>query len=571
MSRVVKVAMYLACFLVGQLCQAASITGIVVDDVSQLPVPNSTLRISGGPSPSAAFQAREDGTFQTGDLTPGDYFVVAGREEYLYTSIAVHVEDKTGDESSPKFLSIRLVRLGAIAGHIEGLRGRSAKILALAWSGEPTAAGGIWKPVFDSTATCCGGAPLRGVSVDEKGDFRIQKLPPGVYALLVAYANPQLTDNRGDQDQLGTSTTTGLLRYPEGNEGFELGADGSDLFVQIAVPNGVGRTIKGHVDLRDSRSWYWLTLSSPDQPALSVATTTSDENGAFAFRGVVPGYYELLAVPGIGERGKRPGGPTSVYTGFARLAVDVRQQDSMGIEVTPGQQIGGSFALRESKALPKPSTRCFNAGVTLTTLEDWGVNLERKQDLVQLTLQELPPSPQFMLGLAPARYGLSARMLQGCRLRSQSILDLSRDAPANVEAQVMEPGTIRGHAGIPGQSGAWEVLLIPDDFTEGLSFLPANWFSGSPANEFGWGSFWGIDGPGWLPYIRAATVNPDNSFEFAKAPAGHYRIAVRSADPAGPKPKVVGWRDLKRIELSPSGRVEVDLALPDQPMPPSQQ
>jgi len=410
--------------------------------------------------------------------------------------------------------------------------------------------------------------------VDDKGDFRIQKLPPGVYALLAAYGDSRPSDNSGDPDQRGVSTTTGLLRYPEGNGGFELGADGSTLVVQIAVPDGIGRTIAGHVDLPDSQSWYWLTLSSRDQPALSIATTTSDENGAFAFRGVVPGSYELLAVPGTGERGKRPNGPIPAYAGFARVPVDVRERDTQGIRITPGQQIGGSFALREYTALPKPFARCFNAGVTLTTLEDWGVNLERKQDVVQVTLQELRPSPQFMLGLAPARYGVSARMIQGCRVRNQSVLDLSKIAPASVEAQVMEPGTIRGHAGITRQqSGSWEVLLIPDDFTEGLSFLPANWFSGSNTIiEFGWGSFWGIDGPGSLPYIRTAIVNPDSSFEFSKVPAGHYRITVRSTDIAAPNPKVLGWRDLKKIELSPTTRIaEVDLTLPEQPLPPSVQ
>jgi len=137
----------------------------------------------------------------------------------------------------------------------------------------------------------------------------------------------------------------------------------------------------------------------------------------------------------------------------------------------------------------------------------------------------------------------------------------------------MEPGTIRGHAGLPGrQPSDWEVLLIPDDFTEGLSFLPANWFAKSDSGEasgWGWGTFFGTDGPGWLPYVRAVTVSPDSSFEFRRVQAGHYRVTIRPADGAMPNLKPVEWRDLKRIELLPVGTTEVDLTLPDWPPLPS--
>ena len=78
----------------------------------------------------------------------------------------------------------------------------------------------------------------------------------------------------------------------------------------------------------EGQPWYWVTLSNPDQPSLAVATTTSDEKGAFAFRGVVPGIYDLLAVPGTGERGQRRLDREVPWFGFGRIRVDIREQDS---------------------------------------------------------------------------------------------------------------------------------------------------------------------------------------------------------------------------------------------------
>jgi len=338
MARALAVATSLILFLIAQVCPATVITGTVVDDFSQAPLPGATWMITGRQLVTGS-QATEDGRFQTGDLAPGDYFIVAGGEGYLSTSVTVHVAGTTGDDRSPKPLLIRLVRLGAIAGHVEGLRGQSARVLALVWSDESAVTGGVWKPVFDSAIACCGAAPpRRGVSVDSNGDFRIQRLPPGLYALLVSFASSQ---------------TMGLTRFPDANKAFELGSDGSAVFVTIPIPDGAGRTIEGRVDLPDSRSWYWLTLSSVDQPALSIATITSDESGGFAFRGVVPGSYELLAVPGIGERGTHPSGAGTPHDGFARAAVDLREQDSRSLKITPAEQLAGTGSLRPSPNCPR--------------------------------------------------------------------------------------------------------------------------------------------------------------------------------------------------------------------------
>lgn len=232
----------------------------------------------------------------------------------------------------------------------------------------------------------------------------------------------------------------------------------------------------------------------------------------------------------------------------------------MQIEVTPGQQIGGSVALVESTQLPRFESRCSVGGFTLTPIEDWGVNLERKRNLVQITLQDALPLAEFMPGLAPTRYAVSAELIIGCRLRGQPVLDMSGGGLTGVQAEVMEPGIIRGRAEVAyaAQPREWEVLLIPDDFAEGLAFLPGNWFRSQNAGiRFGWGRHWDVDGPGWLPYLRIGMVQQDWSFEFRKVPAGHYRIAVRSTDLRSADPNSTPLRGFTRVNLPAGGVVEL--------------
>lgn len=553
----------LTCFTASQFCQGASVSGTIVDDYSGMPVPFATLTVLGDRMPYTV-QANEDGTFRGADLSPGDYSVIAAHPGYLYTSMATRLRDNAASGDTVKLPALRMIRLGAIAGHVSDLHGRSARVMALLWSPASTSAEGSWKPVLDSAAVYGGQPTTRGTPVDSNGDFRIPDLPPGLYALLIQYSDPQ-THVEGPGSRRMAPASNGLLRYPEGKKGISLGPGGSTVVVGIAVPTAVGRTIEGHIALSNSESWCWVTLSDPAQPALSVAPIETGDGGAFAFRGVVPGVYVLLVAPGGGKRDARPPVRVTAYSGFARADVDVRRADAKGIEITPGQQIGGSVVLRESAPLLRPSTRCWTGEVTLTTIEDWGVDLQRRQSLVQITLQEAQPAPEFVSGLAPARYVVSVGTIAGCRLRNEPVLDMSDGSPANAEVQVMEPGTISGHAILPTEVfDGWEVLLIPDDFAEGLPLLPANWFSESnPTLLFVWGSYWGVYGPGLLPFIRSAAISTGGSFRFPRVPAGHYRIALRSADPTTPG-RSLEWRDLKQVDLQPSGSTFVDLEAAEQ-------
>ncbi len=204
------------------------------------------------------------GSFETEDLEPGEYTIAVGRPGYVYTSTSVQITAATANNEVPPPLLIRLVPLAAIEGHLTGLEGWTGRVAALSRSVDKATEKEIWKPVLDEI--------WRPTPVDNDGNFRIPDLPPGTYALLVAYSN------------------SGILRYPDGKGGLEVKGDGETLRLRIPIPaGGALRTIEGQIELPDPHDWYWVTLSNPDQPALAVATTMTDDQGGFAFRGIVPG------------------------------------------------------------------------------------------------------------------------------------------------------------------------------------------------------------------------------------------------------------------------------------------
>jgi hypothetical protein len=366
--------------------------------------------------------------------------------------------------------------------------------------------------------------------VDPDGRFRIPDLPPGSYALLVSYSN------------------SGVLRYPDGKGVLELNGDGATVNAQIPIPSGAPRTVEGRVELPDPQSWYWVTLSNPAQPALAVATAVTDDKGAFAFRGIVPGAYELLAVPGEGEPGTLSAKPP--FHGFARTAADLREQDAHGVTLTPQPAIKVSVALSDAVQAPR-GERCGVGGVTLMPLEDWGINLERTVPTVKIGENANSGVPESADGLAPARYGVSVDNPSGaCLIAENPVLDLAKVLAGSVEAKVRAPGTVKGNA----EPGA-EVILIPDDFAEGWSYLPEKWFSRQPfgaRTQLRLRSLVGSEPT--VPHVRVAVADAEGHFKFDGVPTGSYHIGLRAAGPAPDR------QTMKPIDVPPAGVAEITLA-----------
>ncbi len=528
------------------LASGAVVTGTIVDDATGAPLAQCEVRVFGtsqgkglrfgeslAPDTFRAFTTFDSvvkgGSFETEDLKPGEYTIAVGHLGYVYTSTSLQI---TGDDAGPP-LHIRLVPLAAIEGHLTGMQGWTGRVTALSKSIDKTTGKEMWKPFVDEI--------LRPTPIDNEGNFRIPDLPPGTYALLVAYSN------------------SGILRYPEGNGGLEIRGDGEAFRVRVPIPaSSALRTIEGQVELPDPKDWYWVTLSNPDQPALAVATTMTDNAGGFAFRGIVPGNYVLLSSPGQLERGTPPI-ETPPYHGFARTNVDLREHDARGVVVKPQQSIPASVALEETFSVPRSEAQCHSAMVTLMPLEDWGVRMARRQSPFLISSAGVALAPQSFDGLAPARYGVSTESVGGgCLVADHPVLDLTQALSGNLEAKVREPGTLRGHA----DAGA-ELILIPEDFAEGWSYLPSMWFLEVPFGadlHFRQQAIWQGGGP-FLPHSRMAAANTDGHFEFRYVPAGMYRVAFRAAGP------LTDWQATKRVEITAAGIAAVEIATPGAPVP----
>lgn len=113
-----------------------------------------------------------------------------------------------------------------------------------------------------------------------------------------------------------------------------------------------------------------------------------------------------------------------------------------------------------------------------------------------------------------------------------------------------ESGTVRGSA----RAGS-EVILIPDDFAEGWSYLPAYWFDELPFGaqlHFRRQALFGGGGP-YLPHVRIAVADTEGHVEFKYVPAGSYHIGLRATGPAPDR------QTMKQIDVPPAGIAEADL------------
>jgi hypothetical protein len=137
----------------------AVFSGRVLEDHSGAPLPRVEIRITRSDAPGTVAETETDGQghFQTPDLPAADYLLHATRVNY--STFTVHARANT----SPV---LRLVRYGAIAGHIRDSSGKampSAQILAISETAQ-----------FPVSAS--------------NGDFRIFGLPPGRYRIAMVSA-----------------------------------------------------------------------------------------------------------------------------------------------------------------------------------------------------------------------------------------------------------------------------------------------------------------------------------------------------------------------------------------------
>ncbi len=364
------------------LAFAAGLAGQVVEDHSGDPIPSAGVQIlnPGRGVPVASTQTGSDGRFETPELPAGDYRIVISKQGYANTVMAFHAGDAAR-------LSIRLVRWGIATGRVmdgggDPLAGASVAAMGMA--------GGKWQPV-------------RGLAsrVDGNGQFRLDSLPPGEYAVAAVYPS-------------------GLLFYPSNRRPQIFTVTGGEEFsnLDFVVLPDAGFRVSGKVELPAPGASFHIALTPVDRPSLSIARTQADEQGAFRFDGVPAGSYDLLA-----------SGPGPLY---ARKRVDVRNQNVAEIALVPQKGRRATVRLRVAGTCPGTAT------VTLTSREDWGVTLDR-------TVSVTAGQPAFVDNLPPGAFELAAKPAgENCFQTAAAALDLTSGDAAPAAVSVGEGGSIRG-------------------------------------------------------------------------------------------------------------------------------
>jgi hypothetical protein len=144
----------------------SSLEGIVVDAVTKQPLRKAYLRITGEGWGTHAVSG-PDGSFVASGLNPGLYWVHVERQGYLDCDCLSGVKISTGQKLTG--VQLKLTKYGAISGRVVDPDGDpwptgSVEVYRLGWKhGKPRL------QQQDQT------------DVDDRGEFRIGKLPPGKY------------------------------------------------------------------------------------------------------------------------------------------------------------------------------------------------------------------------------------------------------------------------------------------------------------------------------------------------------------------------------------------------------
>src|SRR5882762_1076050 len=122
--------------VLAQFASAATIRGRLVEDHSGSPVASASVRIVkvGVRGLQADLETDGDGRFDAPELSEGDYRIEISKPNYLNATVRLRL---SADETST---NLRLIRCGAITGHVSDGQGQPARF-ALVWAMQKPAGG----------------------------------------------------------------------------------------------------------------------------------------------------------------------------------------------------------------------------------------------------------------------------------------------------------------------------------------------------------------------------------------------------------------------------------------------
>jgi len=507
---VVKLAVLAA---LAATARADTLAGRVVEDHTGNPLASVEVKIfrTGSRYLAADLETDPEGKFEAPGLPAGEYRIEAAKANYVPSTVRPRSANAT--------LLVRLVRCGIITGQVSDAQGQpltGATVYAL----PKPAGGGPFRPFVELGQ---GNYTL----VDEQGQYRLFNLPPGEYAVAVAYGASTLAVGSSGSARVHPGVGCGVQIYPVSTRPQIFPVSGGEEYANIdfSIAPGAVFTVSGKVDAPPGV--YWVALTPVDSPALAAAVTQSERNGTFKLEGVPPGSYQIT---GAGPSNARSamGGIMGKDPLYGRSRVDVGG-DTEGVTITLQKGRTATVVLRveELKDAPQGAHACpATAEVAISPLEDWAAYLQR-------TVPVSVGQPQTIDNLAPARYRMTAAKLgDACYQAAEAVLDLTGSAsPTAMPVMVAAAGSIRGQLEGTPSAEDWTVTLVAADPLAG-------------------------EQP-----VRAALPDAEGKFTFAGLQPGRYRIAAQRVPAGGPAARWVSGAGMTEIQVAAGKPTEIKLPL----------
>jgi hypothetical protein len=471
-------------------CLSAEVfEGQVVEDHSNRPLPSVQVRVrqAGKAGLVADLETNAAGRFSSPDLPSGEYQIEVSRRGYATSDFHLRLPAAA--------VNVRLVRFGAITGHVSDAKGR------------PTRGASVF-PMIQTAEGFFRRLPM-GDQADDRGQYRLFNLPPGRYAAAVSWASPR-------------TGASGAYLYPNNSRPEIFAVTGGEEFsgVDFAMPRDAELSISGKVELSSAGTRAFVGLASVEQPSLAVSMKFTEPDGSFRLEGLLPGHYELLASAigyAISGSGEKPA-PQSL---FGRMRVDVsHNMEGVTIALEKGRTVRIMLRAVADAADACPS----KATIVLSPVLGFYLPGKRVEATTgeEATIENVPPS----------LYRVSAAELgDACFNKAHPILDLragDQDAPFTI--------TMTAAAVIRGKllAGAGQ----PEDFVVVLA--AANSAEGPPQP------------------LRLSRPGAEGTFAFSGLPPGRYWIAAKPAAEASSRRWMADPAQMTEIEV-PSGLTELEL------------
>lgn len=224
----------------------------------------------------------EDGSFKVKGMTEGYYRALASHDEYL-RSDAPEFDLSQGEHKEG--IELRLGQAGMIAGIVYDVDGKP-----LPGAGVFVMSGGGIFSILATAMSDESAFDLKNTTSDSEGRYMVKGLAPGSYKVqLIPSMEEECVGgiaNMGISGVLGTGGPGMVEAYVKAGEVTEL-----DLYVPLkgAISGTLleaGRPVKGMKIKLFNAGLGFLAL-------IPLKTTTSDDDGAFLFKNLVEGAYEL--------------------------------------------------------------------------------------------------------------------------------------------------------------------------------------------------------------------------------------------------------------------------------------